>query len=112
MAQEYPLVFDATPTGAEISDLQLEPPAPVPWPWPWSKGPEVSIEVIPDAGQECHRFRLAEIRNWPEVKTTWELKCVTVFGKKICTKVPVVYHRTCTKFAYVDVCYPAGALPM
>ena len=86
MAQEYPLVFDATPTGAEISDLQLEPPAPVPWPWPWSKGPEVSIEVIPDAGQECHRFRLAEIRNWPEVKTTWELKCVTVFGKKSALK--------------------------
>jgi hypothetical protein len=113
MTETYPIIFDAASerkdlTDAAVRDEQMSTLSP--WPFPWSVGPEVSIELVPASGQECHRFRLAEVKNWPEVKTTWELKCVHVFGKRICTKVPVIYHRTCTKFAYVDVCYPAGAL--
>ncbi|TPI13075.1 hypothetical protein FJW06_15620 [Mesorhizobium sp. B4-1-3] len=72
--------------------------------------PAFHIEVEAKSGQECHRFKLVTIGNWPEVKTEFRLKCVKIFGKKICTKVPVIYNRTCTKYAFVDVCYPTGEL--
>jgi hypothetical protein len=100
--KNYPIQFDAE-TQKEIgpkdprSDLQLDPPA-------------FTVELVPGANEECHRFHLAEIKGWPEVKTEWKLQCVTIFGHKVCTKVPVVYHRTCTLYVFVDVCYPKGGL--
>ncbi|RTL73090.1 MAG: hypothetical protein EKK41_01340 [Hyphomicrobiales bacterium] len=95
----YPIVF--APSVDKIAPARPEAP---------SKRPEFKIHLLPKAGHECHRFRLAEIRGWPETKVEMEQQCVTIFGHRICTDIPRLYHRSCTLYAYVDVCYPAGGL--
>lgn len=55
------------------------------------------------ARAESVTIDLAKIGNWPEFKTVMKVKCK--WG--ICTKVPVAYRRSCTKFAYVKVGYPS-----
>jgi hypothetical protein len=100
--KSYPIQFDAEmQKGAAPkdprSDLHLGAPV-------------FTVELVAGANQECHRFHLAEITGWPEVKTEWKLQCVTIFGHKVCTNVPVVYHRSCTLYVFVDVCYPRGGL--
>jgi hypothetical protein len=67
---------------------------------------EDEIEAIPESGEQCHRFRLAKIGNIPQVKTEWENKCVRILGRRICTKVPVLYRRTCTMVVEAEVCWP------
>jgi hypothetical protein len=102
MKGAYPIQFEAESDKSrgpkdERSDLQLGLP-------------RFTVELEAGPGVECHRFHLAEIKGWPEVKTEWKLQCVTIFGHKVCTNVPVFYHRTCTLFVFVDVCYPKGGL--
>lgn len=95
----YPIVF--APSGDKAAPIQPDAP---------SRRPDFKIHLLPKAGHECHRFRLAEIRGWPETKMEMEQQCVTVFGHRICTDIPRFYHRSCTLYAYVDVCYPSGVL--
>ena len=74
--------------------------------------PKFRIQNLAMAGQECKEFRLAEIGNWPETKTDMETQCID-FGwpiGRVCTDVPRIYLRTCTKYVYVNVCYPSGML--
>lgn len=125
MADNYPLVFDQSASTGVKSSL------PLPWPFPWSVGSSRGVSTAADggdlpfpfavhglttvglealAGQECHEFVLATIRGWPETKVELDERCVKVFGRKICTKVPVLYHRACTLEVVVEVCYPAGFL--
>jgi hypothetical protein len=107
--QQYPLVFE--PSDNKRSKAPTQEEGPVPWPWPWEvKQPAFSVELETLAGQECHEFVLARIRGWPETKTEFDMRCIRVFGHKICTKVPVIYHRSCTLEVVVVVCYPTGYL--
>ncbi len=97
---KYPIAFEDADekSGVDAGDLVI------------MTAQQFYIQVEAKSGQECHRFRLVTIGNWPEVKTDFKLQCVKIFGKKICTKVPVIFNRTCTKYAYADVCYPTGEL--
>jgi hypothetical protein len=74
--------------------------------------PKFRIESLAKGGQECKEFRLAEIGGWPETKTEMETQCVDLGWPigRICTDIPRIYHRSCTKFVYVNVCYPTGML--
>jgi hypothetical protein len=121
MADRYPIVFEASANvGRPSAGPEPWPSAGSgPWPWPWllANGPSTggwnqkfTVEIEALAGQECHEFVLAQVKSWPETKTEWDMRCVTVFGHKICTKVPVLYHRSCTLEIVVDVCYPTGFL--
>jgi hypothetical protein len=109
MGNGYPIVFEPS------ASVERPSAAPVPWPWPWlvGSGPSTSgqtftVELEALAGQECHEFTLAQIKGWPETKTEWDMRCVKVFGHKICTKVPVLYHRSCTLEIVVNICFPTG----
>ncbi|MFT3974424.1 MAG: hypothetical protein QM699_13530 [Amaricoccus sp.] len=108
---KYPLEFEED-SNENLEALESDiSPYVAPWPFPWAcPHPQFFVDELDTHGKECHRFNLAQIKNWPEVKTDFKLKCVKVFGKRICTKVPVVYHRTCTKYAFVNICYPTGGL--
>jgi len=99
----YPLQFEIGRTKAGPDD-EPRPPE--------HHGPKLNftISLEPQTGQECHRFRLAEIKGWPETKVVMEQKCVTVFGHRMCTDVPRLYHRSCVLYVYVEVCYPTGML--
>ena len=129
MSNDYPLVFDSSASTGVKSSL------PLPWPFPWSVGPSIgaghigglavhggelpypfavhalsTVEFEVMAGKESHDFVLASIKGWPETKVEWDERCVKVFGRKICTKVPVLYHRNCTLEVVVRVYYPTGFL--
>lgn len=54
----------------------------------------------------CHDFDLLKIKGWPEFKTVMELQCVTIFGKRICTDVPVIYMRDCEMHVVAKICHP------
>lgn len=68
---------------------------------------EMEVELL-GIGLEAggHEFVLASIHGWPETKTDFEVKCIRVFGKKICTKVPVVYHRTSKLEVIAEISHP------
>lgn len=60
-------------------------------------GPEIEGVMLEELGKALTgttEYVLASINGWPEVKTEFRNKCIKIFGKKICTKVPVVYQRT------------------
>jgi hypothetical protein len=97
---------DAKPVEVPIPKFTVEPPVPAP------TGVPAPTRAAAAAGQQTHRFILATLNGWPEVKTEWELQCHTFFGHKICINLPVFYRRTCHVVVYVDVHYPsvAGAL--
>lgn len=46
------------------------------------------------AGRSKSTFILATIDGWPETKTEMELQCIPIFGKDICTDIPVIYTRS------------------
>jgi hypothetical protein len=51
-------------------------------------------------------IQLVKIGNWPETKTEMERRCVRIFGRKICTKWPIVYRRTSTLWILLRVKHP------
>ncbi len=69
-----------------------------------------TVGLMLRSDMESHRFYLAEVKGWPETKTGWKEECRKVFGRKVCTKIPVVQVRKCKLSVFVDVGYPAGEL--
>lgn len=74
---------------------------------------EIDLAAASNEGKEkaapantCRDFDLLKIKGWPETKTVMELRCVKVFGKKICTKVPVIYTRECELKVVARICHP------
>jgi hypothetical protein len=50
---------------------------------------------------------IASIKNWPEFKVTHPVKTVAkILGKKIKTKVPQSWRRSCKKQVFAEVTYP------
>jgi hypothetical protein len=99
MASPYPLNF----VPPQPPPLRSSPEEPTIF-------PDVIVEVVPRHDrEECHKFKLAETKI-PDTHIENEMQCVTVFGHKICTKVPVLYYRTCTVTLSIIVCYPLGGL--
>jgi hypothetical protein len=108
MKYEYPIKLDAKAIAhagalhSTASDAQ-EDQAPT-----GALTPLFTVTSSPLAAQECKEWVLAQIANWPEIKVGSRRECQdTMFGR-ICADVPAFYNRTCTKYVYVDVCYPTG----
>jgi hypothetical protein len=55
------------------------------------------------AGSE---FTLASIRGYPETKTEMVNRCVKIFGKKMCTKIPKIYKRISHLEVIGQISYP------
>ncbi|KQV58708.1 MULTISPECIES: hypothetical protein [unclassified Caulobacter] len=103
MRLEYPIVFDQpivteAERAEDIAILNAESEA--------SPFAYVTYDIEPRTDEEAHVWHLAKISGWPEAKTVWKVKC----HLGICTKVPVLYRRSCTKFAYAKVIYPTGQM--
>ncbi len=104
MAFKYPIEFKL-PAAPKSRTFAEDKPVGAPF-------GRIARQVKPRAGQETQRFVLASIGSWPEVKTVMEPSCVDLpwpIGH-VCTDLPRVYQRTCTKIIYVDVTYPTGGL--
>lgn len=52
-------------------------------------------------------FKLTTISNWPQTKTVMKTQC-TSGPFRICTDVPVLYTRSCTRIAYVKIRFMDG----
>lgn len=103
MSVTYPLRFSPPPAKRNLAEVPSNTSIPT--------EPRFRVSLVARAGQETRRFRLAEVGGWPETKVVMEQACVDLpFGGRICTDVPRLYTRTCTKLIYVDVTYPAGAV--
>lgn len=103
-----------TPAAAPLVEADVEAPAAAPAALAATDDvvfDEIDDEValLLDAGEACHRFTLLKLNGWPEVKTEFENKCVTLFGKRVCTKLPVVYRRSCELVIEAEVCWPGQA---
>jgi hypothetical protein len=55
---------------------------------------------------QCQQIFLVQVANWPEVKVIWERRCWKVKWWTVCTNVPRVYRRECTRRYYLQVCHP------
>lgn len=55
---------------------------------------------------ERERIVIASIHGWPEYKTEWKNRCVSVFRKKMCTKVPHGFRRSANMVVYAEISYP------
>lgn len=56
-----------------------------------------------EAARTHRDFKLASVSGVPEVKTVMEKQCVKILGKKVCTRVPVLYRRTSRLTAYARI---------
>lgn len=57
---------------------------------------------------ERERVVIASIHGWPEYKTEWRSRCISVFRKKMCTKVPQAYRRSANMVVYAEISYPSS----
>jgi hypothetical protein len=60
-------------------------------------------------GLESREISIFTIANWPESKVEMELSCwdIPIIGR-VCTNLPRLYMRNCTKRLYVTFTYPVG----
>lgn len=68
----------------------------------------VSIEATPAAarGLVCSWIDLVTIEKFPDVKLVWVKRCWKIGWMTFCTKVPKLYHRTCTIKYRLQICHP------
>lgn len=67
---------------------------------------EITLQAF--AGEICHRVTLLKLSGWPEFKTVMEDKCVNLFGRRHCVKLPAVYRRDCEIMLEAEICWPGG----
>ena len=51
---------------------------------------------------------LFTINGWPEMKVVMEEQCIKIFGKRMCTDVPVAYGRSSKFQAVATVSFPSA----
>jgi hypothetical protein len=56
----------------------------------------------PAPKMQTRQLDILKINNWPEFAKGVEMKCIG----PVCSKVPVAFHRTCTKVFYADIQFP------
>lgn len=73
----------------------------------------ISMEAdLPAAAKmaiQCQQIFLAQIANFPELKTVWEKKCWKIGWWTYCINVPRLYRRVCTRRYFLQVCHPTLA---
>ena len=68
---------------------------------------DLGTTLVADAATTVVTGILLTINGWPESKIVMEEQCVKVFGKRICTKVPVGYARVSKIEIIASISFPS-----
>ncbi|QMW23035.1 hypothetical protein [Sandaracinobacteroides saxicola] len=83
-------------------------PAPTPAPAPAPPSDVINATGTFILAKSKKRIGITTISGWPETKTEMTTRCVDLPLGRVCTDVPVIYHRSCTKGIFLDLEFPSS----